>query len=124
MKTFLRCRQNSTKLARFFDNSVNSNMMQTSRDVFEPKFQISHFLGEVCFGIHFQTFPLDCNTRELQPEKLTTNERDSFQQAMQQFSPTERKRKEVVSISLVYIITIFAHRVPEMYASRKSQIFL
>ena len=43
---------------------------------------------------------------------------------MQLFSPTERKWKEAVSISLIYVITTFEHRVPEMYASQKSQIFL
>ena len=72
-------------------------------DAIEPRYiwtKTSKFnlfeVKSVC-GIHVQTFPQECNTRKLQRETWPTDEKVSFQQTLQLYSPTERIWKEAVS---------------------------
>ena len=40
------------------------------------------------------------------------------------FHQQSENERKLYPFSLIYVMTTFEHRVPEMYASRKSQIFL
>ena len=96
---------------------------QQKKQYSNEKLQNQSISGQITFGIHFQTFPQECSTRKLQPETWPTDEKVSFQLTMQLFSPTNRKRREVISIFLHVCLNNFWAPGPRVVCISKNQVF-
>ena len=77
---------------------------------------------QISFGILFQTFRWHWITRKFSPKTWHTNGKKPFQAMKQLNSPTQWNTKVVYPTSFIYVWTLIADQVQDLYASQKLQV--